>query len=149
MADGWMTPRLALPLLAAGQAQKEITHNEALALVDLAMAPLVEAVGLDAAPPSPVAGEQWIVGAAPVGAWIGQAGSVAGWTGGGWRFVQLPVGAVVTERATMRRWTRNSTAWVPPGSVSAVGGGANIDVECRAQLAAVISALVAQGLMTA
>ncbi|MGL4312420.1 MAG: DUF2793 domain-containing protein, partial [Sphingomonas sp.] len=32
------TSRLALPLLAAGQAQKEMFHNEALALIDLALA---------------------------------------------------------------------------------------------------------------
>ncbi len=29
-----MTDRLALPLLAAAQAHKEATHNEALALLD-------------------------------------------------------------------------------------------------------------------
>ncbi len=33
------TARLGLPLLATGQAQKETTHNEALALIDLAPHP--------------------------------------------------------------------------------------------------------------
>ena len=148
MPEDLTTARLALPLLAAGQAQKEVTHNEALALIDLAVTPLVEAVGLNGAPPSPGTGQQWIVGSTPDGAWLGQAGSVAGWTGAGWRFVQLPVGAVVTEGATMRRWRRNSTTWVAPASVAAVSGGATVDSECRAQMGALISALVAQGLLT-
>ena len=39
-----MTDRLLLPLLATAQAQKEVTHNEALTLVDLLLAPVVEAV---------------------------------------------------------------------------------------------------------
>ena len=39
------TPRWALPLLAAGQAEKELTHNEALLLLDMAVQPSVVAVG--------------------------------------------------------------------------------------------------------
>lgn len=35
------TPRLALPLLQPGQAQKEMYHNEALARLDLAVQPAV------------------------------------------------------------------------------------------------------------
>lgn len=35
------TPRLGLPLMAAAQAQKHVTHNEALMLVDaLVLSPL-------------------------------------------------------------------------------------------------------------
>lgn len=34
------TPRWTLPLLAAGQAQKEMTHNEALSLLDLIVHPV-------------------------------------------------------------------------------------------------------------
>ena len=34
MTDMLVTPRCALPLLATAQAQKEVTHNEALVLLD-------------------------------------------------------------------------------------------------------------------
>ena len=88
MSDGSTSARLGLPLLAPGQAQKEMTHNEALAAIDLALAASVRAVGLDAPPLSPTPGESWIVGASPTGAWAGQAGALAGWTAGGWRFVR-------------------------------------------------------------
>ena len=148
MSGELMTPRLCMPLLAAGQAQKEVTHNEALALIDMAVAPLVEEVGLNAPPTVPLAGQQWIVGAAPEGAWIGQAAALAGWTAAGWRFVQLPPGASVTESAGLKRWRRGSSGWLAPAAVESASGGATIDGECRAQLAAVINALAAQGLLT-
>ena len=38
------TDRFALPLLATAQAQKEMTHNEALALLDAVVQPVVVAV---------------------------------------------------------------------------------------------------------
>ena len=35
------TARLTLPFLQSGQAQKELTHNEALTLLDIAVQPVV------------------------------------------------------------------------------------------------------------
>lgn len=49
MADG--TDRLRLPLLTAGQAQKEVTHNEALLLLDLLVQASVQSAGLTSPPP--------------------------------------------------------------------------------------------------
>ena len=70
------TPRLALPLLQPGQAQKEMGHNEALAALDLIVQPNVVAAGIDTPPTSPESGQCWIVGASPTGAWAGQAGKL-------------------------------------------------------------------------
>ena len=68
------TARFALPLLHAGQAQKELFHNEALVLADGLLQPCVEALGLDTPPPSPAPGQCWIVGDSPTGAWAGFGG---------------------------------------------------------------------------
>ena len=84
---GMVSDRLKLPMLAAAQAQKEVTHNEALALADIAVQAVVQSVGPVAVPASPVVGQCWIVGAEPTGAWTGRAGAIAAWTSGGWRFV--------------------------------------------------------------
>jgi hypothetical protein len=80
------TARFALPLLATGQAGKELTHNEALARLDMLVQPAVVAMGVNIPPTAPVAGQCWIVGDAPSGAWAGQGKALAGWTDGGWRF---------------------------------------------------------------
>jgi len=84
------TPRLAMPLLAAGQAGKELAHNEALFRLDMLVQPAVVGVGTDVPPLAPTVGQCWIVGSSPSGAWAGQAGAIACWTAGGWRFA-MPV----------------------------------------------------------
>jgi len=79
------TPHLGLPLIAASQAQKHVTHNEALALLDA----LVQLACLDkdlaAPPPGPAEGDRYLVTAdAPGGAWAGLAGQVVRYADGVW-----------------------------------------------------------------
>lgn len=149
MPDAMLTPRLALPLLAAGQAQKEITHNEALAMIDALLCPIVEAAGLNAPVADPDSGLAWIVGPAPVGEWVGHAHHIAVATMGGWRFADMPAGANVLVRAGGGVWRRGAGGWQAPTSILAAVGGATVDTECRASVSALISALAAQGLIVA
>lgn len=79
------TPHLGLPLIAASQAQKHVTHNEALGLLDA----LVQLACLDkdltAPPPSPAEGDRYLVVASnPGGAWAGLAGQVVRYADGVW-----------------------------------------------------------------
>ncbi|KZB97503.1 hypothetical protein AU375_06305 [Methylobacterium radiotolerans] len=79
------TLHLGLPLIAASQAQKHVTHNEALALLDA----LVQLACLDkdlaAPPPGPAEGDRYLVTAdAPGGAWAGLAGQVVRYADGVW-----------------------------------------------------------------
>lgn len=147
MPDATMTPRLALPLLAAGQAQKEITHNEALALIDALLCPVAEAVGLNTPPAAPADGQAWIAGPAPVGAWTGKARQLAIATIGGWRFADLPEGAHVLVGPEAVVWRRVASGWQAPVTISSASGGTIVDSECRAAVSALISALAAQGLV--
>jgi hypothetical protein len=80
------TLRLDLPLLAAGQAQKHVTHNDAL--MDLDALVQLSAVARDALSPpsSPAEGEIWLLGPAPLGAWAGRGGELAERRDGGWIF---------------------------------------------------------------
>lgn len=80
------TTRHLLPLLSAGQAQKEIAHNEALVALDHLLHPVVEDIGINVPPAHPDEGQGWIIGEAPTEAWAGRAGQIAWWTIGGWRF---------------------------------------------------------------
>ena len=51
-----LTERLSMPLLSAGQAQKELFHNEALQLLDMAVAAAVETPPQDDPPAGPAEG---------------------------------------------------------------------------------------------
>ncbi len=106
------TANLALPEIAAAQAQKHVTHNEALRALDA----LVQLAVLDrthAAPPgSPAEGARWIVAASPSGAFAGHAGHVAAWQDGGWEFYVPRAGwfAYVVAEGALIAW--NGSAWV-------------------------------------
>lgn len=86
------TPNLSLPYLMPSQAQKHVTHNEALDLLDA----LVQIAVLDkdiATPPAtPGDGDRYIVAATPTGDWAGQAGKIAVFRDGGWSFLQPRAG---------------------------------------------------------
>lgn len=161
-----ITDRLELPLIASGQAQKEMTHNEALAMLDIAAQPVVEAVGVDTPPMTPAPGQCWIVGNAPTGEWAGQAGRLAGWTASGWRFLAPRRGwsAWAADSGLVVR--HDGSGWIA-GTVAAAlieiggvqilstqqaaidppSGGTVIDIEARAALTNIISALQAHGLI--
>jgi hypothetical protein len=98
-----VTARHALPLLQAGQAQKEVYHNEALALLDLALYPSASGVGIDIPPSMPEEGQSWIVGGNPEAAWVEYEHHLAGWTSGGWRFMAPKPGMLV--------WSLPDQAW--------------------------------------
>ncbi|WP_294357771.1 DUF2793 domain-containing protein [uncultured Sphingomonas sp.] len=159
------TPRLGLPLLHIGQAGKELTHNEALARLDIVVAGVVEDIGVDVPPADPTPGQCWIVGAQPGGEWVGHAGAIAGWTDGGWRFIAASFGLSLWCRARARHVAFNS-AWedgviratrVIVDGVPVIGarqpaipspaGGATIDAEARGTITAMLAAMRAHGLI--
>lgn len=162
------TGQLGLPMLVGGQAGKEVTHNEALLLLDALIGGVVDAVGVDAPPETPTAGRCWIVGAAPTGAWAGQAQAVACRTDGGWRFVPASEGLALALRGTGVPVRYREGAWrvgelvaerVMVGDAQVLGsrqagigepaGGSVIDVEARTAIGAMLRALRAHGLIGA
>jgi hypothetical protein len=82
------TPNLALPLLAAAQAQKHVTHNEALLRLDVLTQLVVIDRNLANPPASPSDGQCWIVGGSPSGAWANHAGEIAAFQDGAWMFYE-------------------------------------------------------------
>lgn len=78
--------RLALPFLAAGQAQKHVTHNDALMDLDALVQLRIAARNVLSPPPAPAEGGIWLLGAAPLGDWAGQGGRLAERRDGGWVF---------------------------------------------------------------
>ena len=105
------TPRLGLPLLVAGQVQKELFHNEARALIDLLLAGSVEGGPLASPLASPVPGVLYRVAAAGAGGTsAGHEGTLAGRGAGGWRFGARAEGMRLTDRSSVELAFRGG-AW--------------------------------------
>ena len=91
------TPRQALPMLVAGQAQKEFFVNEAFARIDALLHPVVEGVA-STPPASPAPGESWVVADPASDEWAGHAHALASWDGGQWTFCAPTEGLQVFDR---------------------------------------------------
>lgn len=141
------TARHDLPLLFAGQAQKEGYVNEALARIDALLHGAIE--GKSATPPaSPSEGQCWLVEAAPSGAWTGQAGKIAAYVGGNWLFHTPRDGFRLLNRATGQE-LRFSGSWKQPSRPAAPSGGTTIDAEARSAITALFQALTDAGIIPA
>lgn len=138
------SPRFGLPLLFAGQAQKEIFVNEAHALTDALLCCSIE--GTAASPPTtPIEGSAWLVGTSPSGDWAGQAGKVACRQGGNWLFVTPRDGLRVTNRVTGQD-LRFIGSWRSANRPAAITGGSVIDIQARAQMQNILDALELAGI---
>lgn len=113
------SPILNLPYIVESQAQKEITHNEALNLLDVLTQ--ATAVALQDAPPTETAadGTCYLVGATPTDAWAGKAGCIAEMLAGAWQFISPKSGWQFYVPGT-GNYTYSGTAWV----LAAAGAGA-------------------------
>ena len=114
------SPNLILPYIIAAQAQKHVTHNEALRTLDALVQLMVLDKDLASPPGSPADGDRYIVAASPTGAWSGQAGKIAAWQDGAWAFY--------TPREGWRAWLADEdklffwdgSDWIAPSSAAAV-----------------------------
>ncbi len=122
------SPRLALPFIQPSQAQKHVTHNEALATLDTVVQLAVEAVEATIPPAAPEGGEVWAIGPAPEGAWAGQAGRVATLIDDTWRFIAPQEGWIALDKSTGRLLRQAGGDWAPlapPDLVNLAGVGIN------------------------
>lgn len=83
---------LSLPYMLPAQAQKHVTHNEALLRLDILAQLSVAAIGTVTPPAVPTDGETHIPGIGAEGAWAGHEGEIASWDGAGWVFVPARAG---------------------------------------------------------
>jgi hypothetical protein len=75
-----------MPYIFAAQAQKHVTHNEALRILDAVVQIAVADRDLATPPSSPTNGDRYIVAASASGAWSGQSNKIAAWQDGAWTF---------------------------------------------------------------
>jgi hypothetical protein len=126
------TPLLGLPLLAAAQAQKHITHNEALLLIDAAIQLSVISRGLATPPESAPDGARYLVGANASGGWAGAEGRIAIAQAGGWVFLTPRAGWRMWVEAEARLLVFNGTAWVNPLAITELANMTRLGVNATA-----------------
>lgn len=114
------TTNFRLPLLAAGQAQKHVTVNEALVRLDALAPGLCESATL---PVPPEAAQEGAVHIVPQGGvWPGKAGDLCVWLNGGWLTVVPAEGwrLWVRDEGAERRFERGVWRAVERGGVQVV-----------------------------
>lgn len=115
------TPILDLPYIMGAQAQKHITHNEALRKLDALVQIHILTEGLLSPPNEPNIGERYIVGVNAVEGWAGHDFDIALWEGTGWSFYAPQIGWMcwVADISELRVW--NGTGWASPLPANASG----------------------------
>lgn len=142
-----LTPRFALPLLFAGQAQKEFTVNEALSLCDSLLHGAIEEE--TATPPTTSEeGQCWLVAASPGGEWAGRAGQIACRQAGSWLFVAPRDGLRLLDRSRGQMLFYRD-GWNAPEAPALPSGGATIDVEARTVINGIVAVLKQAGVLPA
>ncbi len=159
------TARLGLPLLEAGQAQKEVTHNESLLAIDRLLQLGVASRQIATPPTTPLAGNCYIVPVGATGAWANKQDRLASYDGFGWIFIVPKSGCLawIADEAVFSvfdggwqaggwpvsalRISGRTVLSADPVLIDAPTGGATVDTECRAAIGTLLSALRAQGLI--
>lgn len=93
------SPRLGIPYLVESQAQKEVTHNEAINMIELLVHPISESV-LSTPPANPIEGALYLIGLGATGEWEGKDNYITEYISGSWKYCP-PVDG-------MRIWDKNT-----------------------------------------
>ena len=130
------SPNLALPYLLPAQAQKHVTHNEALQRLDAVTQLVVVAFGATTPPASPGVGLVWAVGSGATGDWAGKADKLALRVAGGWIFLDPLEGWRAWGRAETQLRVWRGAAWqaLPLENLSGLGIATTSDATNRLSL---------------
>lgn len=123
------TARFGLPLLHVAQAQKELFVNEAHALADALLHPVVS--GIASAPPeNPIDGEAYLVGPNASDLFTGSEDRIAVRQQGQWLYITPVAGMHVYDKA-IGADRHFDGGWSSPASLAKPIGGSVIDAEAR------------------
>ena len=105
------SPNLEMPFLLPSQAQKHVTHNEALQRLDALVQLSVLDHELGTPPVTPQTGDRYIVPVGATGVWAGQAQAIAYFDGVAWLFLPPRAGWRVLLSAARRVLVFESGTW--------------------------------------
>ncbi|MCB1384856.1 MAG: DUF2793 domain-containing protein [Nitratireductor sp.] len=107
---------LSLPYIAPQQAQKHVTHNEAIRMLDAVVQLSVASDTQTAPPATPDPGERHIIAAGATGAWAGHDLEIAAYQDGAWAYYPPQAGwlAWVEDIAGLQLW--DGSQWIAAGA---------------------------------
>jgi|AntAceMinimDraft_11_1070367.scaffolds.fasta_scaffold06104_2 hypothetical protein len=144
-----VSPQLLLPLIQPAQAQKHVTHNAAIDGLDVLVQLVVEEFAAITPPSSPQVGRVHALGAAPTGAWAGQANTLASFRNGGWIFTPAHEGWRAWGRDVEELRVFSNGSWRAPSAnlaaVTTLGINATADTTNRLAVAGPATLLTHEG----
>lgn len=144
------SPRLNLPFIQPAQAQKHVTHNEAIRVLDGIVQLVIEAFDAETPPTTPNDGDTYALGSTPTGAWAGHSADLAIWLDAGWTFVTPSAGWRAVEAGTTTLSIHDGSGWVAASepdlnNLSGVGINAASDTNNRLAVSAPATLLTHEG----
>ena len=109
---------LSLPYIQPSQAQKHVTHNEAIRLLD-AVVQLTVLSATETTPPTAQTGQRWILPDGATGEWSTRDHMIAIWQETAWAFITPAKGWLAYDQANDRLLAYDGTKWI-----SAIAGDA-------------------------
>jgi hypothetical protein len=138
------TANLKLPYIMPSQAQPNVTHNEALRMLDAFVQLAVLDRDLASPPASPAEGSRYIVAVDATDDWAGHEDEISAWQDGAWVFHTPRAGWLAWLNDEERLVGFNGAEWVEP-SPSMMGINAAADETNRLALASSASLFSHQG----
>lgn len=160
------TPRMAIRYIEPGQVSKEVTHNQGLERIDMAIQPVVSGLPSATPPGSASPGDCFLVGVGATGSWAGHDDAIAMMGDGGWVFLEAFEGLAVydansgfTRRYVGSGWQADAlvgnlidlngdqVVGTRQGAIASPSGGSTKDTQARTAIDSLIAALAAHGLI--
>ncbi|EAU41387.1 hypothetical protein FP2506_01430 [Fulvimarina pelagi HTCC2506] len=116
----FQTHLLSLPMIAPSQAQKHVTHNEALRMLDAIVHLGVLARDRANPPGAPAEGERHIIAEGASGEWQGRAGRVAAFQDGAWAYYQPRAGWIAYVAEENAALVYDGAGWTADPFVSGI-----------------------------
>ena len=107
------SPILALPYILPSQAQKHVTHNEALRHLDAIVQLVVISAQFTTPPVNPDSGDRYVVATGATGDWEGQDGAIAVADVSGWLFYAAQSGWRADDLSTGGQIRFDGSVWTP------------------------------------
>ncbi|HJD59257.1 MAG TPA: DUF2793 domain-containing protein [Rickettsia endosymbiont of Omalisus fontisbellaquei] len=111
------TNRLKLPLLYIGQAQKEITHNEALNLLDVLVNPVAQEININSPPTDLKIGKLYVIGLEPTGEFKDHKNKIAQRLENSWRFIKPQKWLEIAYSKDGTKYRFTGKEWEQVGSI--------------------------------